>query len=46
MGNLPIEPIVAITAGVLVLMYPKILNYIVAVYLIVTGGSGLLKRLR
>lgn len=46
MGNLPIEPIVALTAGILVLIYPKILNYIVAVYLIVIGGSGLLRHLR
>lgn len=30
-------PIVSIVAGVLVLIYPKILNYVVAVYLILFG---------
>ena len=45
-NNLLVEPIVALTAGVLVLIYPKILNYVVAAYLIVTGGSGLLRHLR
>jgi hypothetical protein len=45
-NNLPVEPIAALTAGVLVLIYPKILNYVVAAYLIVTGGSGLLRHLR
>lgn len=30
-------PIVAITAGVCVLLFPHILNYVVGIYLIVTG---------
>lgn len=30
-------PIVSIVAGVLVLIYPKILNYVVAIYLILFG---------
>ena len=30
-------PIISIIAGVLVLIYPKLLNYVVAVYLIVFG---------
>ena len=36
-----LEPIVAIVAGVLILLVPRILNYIVAVYLIVVGILGL-----
>ena len=36
-----LEPIVAIIAGVLILLVPRILNYIVAVYLIVVGILGL-----
>lgn len=36
MNNL-LSPVVAIIAGVLVLFYPKILNYVVAVYLILFG---------
>ncbi len=43
---LPVEPIAAIIAGVVVLIYPKILNYVVGAYLIVTGGAGLLRQLR
>ena len=44
MGNIPLEPIVALAAGVVILVYPKTLNYVVAGYLIVTGGSRLLKQ--
>jgi len=46
MGNIPLEPLLALTAGVLVLINPKILNYVVAAYLIVTGASGLLRYMR
>ena len=36
-----LQPIVALIAGVLFLLVPRILNYIVAIYLIVTGLLGL-----
>jgi hypothetical protein len=36
-----IQPIVALVAGVLILLMPRILNYVVAIYLIVTGVIGL-----
>ena len=36
-----LEPIVALVAGVLILLVPRILNYIVAIYLIVIGILGL-----
>lgn len=36
-----IQPIVALIAGVLILLMPRILNYVVAIYLIVTGVIGL-----
>jgi uncharacterized membrane protein HdeD (DUF308 family) len=39
-----LSPVVSIIAGVLVLIYPKILNYVVAVYLIVFGIIELLNR--
>jgi hypothetical protein len=39
-----IEPIVALIAGVLILIRPTLLNYIVAIYLILIGGLGLLAR--
>ena len=36
-----IAPIIALIAGVLILLIPRLLNYIVAIYLIVTGLLGL-----
>jgi hypothetical protein len=40
-----LQPIVALIAGVLILIMPRLLNYIVALYLIVVGilGLGILK---
>jgi hypothetical protein len=35
-----IEPAVALIAGVLILLMPRLLNYIVAIYLIVVGLLG------
>ncbi|HET9394939.1 MAG TPA: DUF3096 domain-containing protein [Nitrospiraceae bacterium] len=42
-GNL--QPIVALIAGVLILIMPRLLNYIVALYLILVGilGLGIIK---
>ena len=39
--NMSIAPLVALLAGILILIMPRLLNYIVAVYLIVTGLLGL-----
>ncbi len=36
-----IQPIMALIAGVLILVFPRILNYVVAIYLIVIGILGL-----
>jgi hypothetical protein len=36
-----IGPIVSLIAGILILIVPRLLNYIVAVYLIVIGLVGL-----
>jgi hypothetical protein len=36
-----LQPIVALIAGVLILIAPRLLNYIVAIYLIVIGIIGL-----
>ena len=38
------QPVVALIAGILILMMPRLLNYIVAIYLIVIGILGLLHR--
>ena len=40
--SLSIGPIVSLIAGILILLVPRLLNYIVAVYLIVMGVVGLL----
>ncbi len=39
--NLSLTPIVSVIAGVLILLVPRLLNYIVAIYLIVIGLIGL-----
>jgi threonine/homoserine efflux transporter RhtA len=36
-----LAPLVALVAGILILVQPKLLNYIVAIYLIVIGVLGL-----
>jgi hypothetical protein len=36
-----LQPVVALVAGILILLIPRLLNIIVAVYLIVIGVSGL-----
>jgi Protein of unknown function (DUF3096) len=39
--SLHIGPIVSLIAGILILLMPRLLNYIVAIYLIVIGLIGL-----
>jgi len=39
-----IGPVIALIAGILILIQPRLLNYIVAIYLILTGLLGLLPR--
>ena len=36
-----IQPLVALLAGILILLVPRLLNFIVAIYLIVVGITGL-----
>lgn len=36
------QPIVALIAGFLILLVPRLLNYIVALYLIIIGTIGLI----
>ena len=38
--NLTIGPLIALIAGILILIMPRMLNYIVAIYLIVIGVIG------
>ena len=39
--TLSIGPLVSLIAGILILVVPRLLNYIVAVYLIIIGLLGL-----
>lgn len=39
--NLGIGPLISLVAGILILVMPRLLNYIVAIYLIVMGLIGL-----
>ncbi len=39
--TLPLIPIISIVAGILILIVPRVLNYVVAIYLIVIGVVGL-----
>jgi hypothetical protein len=39
--TLSIAPLISLIAGILILVVPRFLNYIVAIYLIVVGLVGL-----
>ena len=36
-----LQPLVALIAGILILVMPRLLNFIVAIYLIIIGIAGL-----
>lgn len=40
--NVDLAPLISLGAGVAILIFPRLLNYIVAGYLIVVGVLGLL----
>jgi hypothetical protein len=40
--SLSIGPVVALIAGILILIMPRLLNYIIALYLIIIGVLGLM----
>jgi Protein of unknown function (DUF3096) len=44
--SLNLAPLVSLIAGVLILIVPRLLNYIVAIYLIIIGLLGLFGPLR
>jgi len=41
--HLEVVPLLSIAAGIVILLRPKLLNYVVALYLIVIGVLGLLR---
>jgi hypothetical protein len=42
--SLTAAPLIALIAGILILIMPRLLNYIVAIYLIIIGALGLFGR--
>ena len=40
--HVALSPLISLIAGILILVMPRLLNYIVAIYLIVIGVIGLL----
>ena len=41
-----VQPVVALVAGILILIWPTVINYVIAAYLILTGVAGLLPHLQ
>jgi len=41
--HVAIGPLVSLIAGILILVVPRLLSYIVAIYLIIIGITGLLR---
>ena len=44
-STLPLTPLISLIAGIVILIMPRLLNYIVALYLIVIGLLGLFPQL-
>ena len=40
---IPLVPVISIIAGILILIMPRVLNYVVALYLIVIGVLDLVR---
>jgi hypothetical protein len=43
--HLALSPLIALVAGILILVIPRLLNFIVAIYLIIIGLIGLFPQL-
>jgi uncharacterized membrane protein HdeD (DUF308 family) len=41
-----IQPMISLIAGIMILIWPALLNYVVAAFLIVSGVLGLLPQLQ
>jgi hypothetical protein len=42
--QVPLQPVFTLIMGILILLVPRLLNYFVAIYLIIIGILGLLNR--
>ena len=40
--HLTAEPLIALIAGILILLVPRLLNYVIALYLIIIGVVGII----
>jgi hypothetical protein len=45
LSTLPLTPLISLIAGIVILIMPRLLNYIVAIYLIIIGLLGLFPQL-
>ena len=43
MQNVPMESVAAIIAGILILAAPKLLNYVIGIYLLLVGILGFIQ---
>ena len=43
--HVAVQPLIALIAGILILIVPRLLNYVVAIYLIIVGLLGLVPML-
>lgn len=41
MNAIALQPLIALIAGILILIMPRLLNYVIAIYLIIVGVTGL-----
>lgn len=41
--HVDLEPLMGLVAGIVILAAPRLLSYVVAIYLIATGALGLLR---
>lgn len=41
--HLALEPVLSIIAGILILIMPRLLNYVIALYLIIIGVLALIR---
>jgi hypothetical protein len=41
--TIPLEPVASLIAGILIFIMPSLLNYVIAIYLIIIGVLGLMR---
>lgn len=39
--NIALQPLLALIAGIVILIWPRVLNFVIAIYLILVGVLGL-----